>query len=489
MENRVVSLDEKKKQSAKKQAAAENRFVLLEALGLTELRLAESFMEMEKQLGKWIYNKTRKNWFYWNASKNIWIEDTNSQMYKAVAEYVKNLSIEYSYMTFDDKEWNQIEKSLVKAQSHQGIKNIINCCMAVAKVIDETDLDKNPYLINLQNGIYDLQRQEFHAKDSGYNQVHLLTKLCNVRYIEGQTCEIWTKTLSDIFLNDAEYVDYIQRIFAYMLLGSNDEHAVFVFHGENGRNGKTTILNVLAEIMGDYFKQVPDRAFTHQGKDQELVLAELYGKRFALVSETERGAELAQQLLKKIAGGNTVSGRRLYQSTIEYKPTYKVIIETNHLPAIYDDNATWERMHTVQFERYFQPHERDKDLEKKLKRELCGIFLWLLEGWKKYLERGLAKPSKAIKHTQAHRNEFDTLGHFMGECFAFTENEDDFILPQRLFEIYNEWIAKNKLKGMNGLQFGKEIKKRKEITYKDSKRMMINGKPTVRSCYIKMKEA
>jgi putative DNA primase/helicase len=463
-----------------------HRIVLLESLGLTELKIARSFMMSEEHKDNWIYNKTRKKWLYWNEAQNIWAEDTDNRMYKNIADYVELLSADYVNLDLNDKEWNQVEKAIVKLQSAQGLRNIANCCMAEAKVISETDLDADPYTVNFRNGFYSLRTNSFNPTDP-FTKFFYLTKRCEVDYLYNQECPVWKKTLDDIFLGNQEYIDYIQRIFGYLLLGENKEHAVFLVYG-GGRNGKGTIFDIIQTIMGSYFYQVPQNGFTTKGKDNPLIIAGLYGKRLALLSETDRGAELATSLLKSISGGDTVSGRRHHELYFQYKPTYKVFIETNHLPAIYDDPAMWERMHTIKFERYFKPEERDKKLGEKLRNELPGILQWLLEGWEKYQKNGLTKPAAAIKHTEEHRKEFDTLGHFFDECIEFTEDEEDFILPQSLYEIYSDWISRNRLKGMNGLQFGKELRKRKEITFKESKRMVINGKPTIRRCYTKMKE-
>ena len=485
----VPELDKKRNEKIDTQETEvqESRYVFLEKMGLTELKVARKFMNLPQQKGNWIYNKTRKSWMYWNESRNIWMEDTESKMFKDIAEYAESISAQFTKSEkIGDENWKQFEKVIVRFQSASGLKNIAHCCMTEATIINENDLDSNPYLINLLNGIYNLKTNTFFPTNPR-NRSAYMTKQCKVDYDQSEKCPLWEKTLNDIFMGNESYIDYIQRILGYLLAGENRENIVAVIHG-GGRNGKGTIFDVIQKILGSYFYQVPQNGFTTKGKDNPLIIADLYGKRFALLSETDRGAELATSLLKSISGGDTVSGRRHHELYFQYKPTYKVFIETNHPPAIYDDPAMWERLHTIKFERYFKPEERDKNLKAKLLKESAGILQWLLEGWIKYQERGLVKPEEAIKHTEEHREEFDTLGHFFNDRIAFTDNEDDFILPSKLYDIYSEWISRNKLKGMNGIQFGKEIRKRKEITYKESKRITLNGKPTVRSCYIKLKE-
>lgn len=483
----VVSIEDKKSKKVKK--TAKNRIVLLEMLELTEFKVARKFMQLESNEGNWIYNQTRKKWMYWSQMRHIWVEDNETHFYRKVKEFVENLSMEYMNMLeYEDREWAQVERFLLKCQTDKGVKGIMNCCKAESKIIEETDLDKNPYLINFSNGIYDLKDNKFISAETGYTRGFLLTQKCDVKYVEGSTCKLWEKTIDEIFLHDKEYIDYVQRILGYALFGKDKEHAIFILHGEKGRNGKTTITDVLKLIFGSYAKQVPTTAFTKQGKDQNLILAELYGKRLALISETEKRDELAIALLKNISGGNTISGRRLYQGTIEYKPTFKVFIETNHLPTLEEDNATWERIHAINFPRYFEPHERDTDLGEKLKKELSGILLWLLEGWKKYQEQRLTKPLKAVEDTQAYRDESDYLKMFLNDCFNLTADENDYVMGEDFFNAYCDWADQNRIsqkERLNGIQFGKEIKKRKGIVFK-SKRIVVDGKQLVRKAYVGM---
>lgn len=455
------------------------RFSFREYYGLTELKQARKFMEKPENVGNWVYNKTRKKWMYWDEMENIWVNDDDNKLYKAVADHVENIYYEYKDYNFSDKEWAMVDNFIVKSQSNIGIESIIKCCRADVMAIDETMLDKDKYLLNLKNGIYDLKANKFIGK----NKFAFMTKRFDVGYYEGSTCPIWEKTVNEIFMNDKELVDYIQRIFGYSISGSNKEHAVFMLYGANGRNGKSTLMDPITEIMGSYAKQVSHKAFTTKGKDLPLILADVYGSRFVLTSETDKGDELATSLLKGIAGESKQSARRHHEQYFHYYPTYKVFIETNNLPAIYDDNAMWERMHLITFERYFKPEERDIHLRDKLKKEKEGILLWLLEGWKKYQEKRLIKPEKAKKHTEEYRNEFDTLKIFLEDCFHFTNNENDFITKQEMFDIYTEWTIDNRLKSMNGIQFGKEIKKRKELNYK-SKRIEINRKKKVQYVYV-----
>lgn len=477
----VVPLDEKRKQSAKAKEA-KNQSILLETLELTELRVAKKFMLLEDNEYNWIYNNTRKKWMYWDLSQHIWIEDNEIIMYKKICSFVEGLSMEYSTWELDEKEWNQVQRAIINLQSAKGLKNIMNCCMSVARIISETDLDGFPYMINFKNGLYNLETNEFYfASDS--NRCFLMTKRCNVNYNEASKCPLWERTLKEVFQNDTEYIDYFQRIFGYALLGKDIEHALFIIQGET-RTGKTTVLNPIIKVMGDYYKDVPDDVLTDKGKDKALVLAEMYGMRFAHVAETEKGAKLVLSLLKRISGGNSVSGRRHHEQYFTYKPAYNIFIETNENPVIGDDNATWERIHNIKFERYFAPNERDTNLGDKLEKELEGILLWLLEGWKKYQLCRLAKPEKAVKDTQAHRDENDTLKHFINDCFNLTADENDYVERGDLFKIYCEWADRNKLSNadrLNGIQFGKDIKKRKEIHCK-SKRL----EKGIRQVYIGM---
>ena len=90
------------------------------------------------------------------------------------------------------------------------------------------------------------------------------------------------------------------------------------------------------------------------------------------VSETEEGQSLAEAKIKQMTGGDTLKGRPLYGSYVEFKITGKLWLATNSLPQINNrDHGIWRRIMAIPFNRTFTAQEQDKALQSKLMVEGC----------------------------------------------------------------------------------------------------------------------
>ncbi len=117
----------------------------------------------------------------------------------------------------------------------------------------ETDqLDADPWALNTPTGVVDLRSGEVRRAKPG----DLLTKLAGVGYRAGADQSAWRGVVSDVCGGDVELMGFLQRWFGYCLTGDVREQ-VFVVHWGTGRNGKSTILDTVARVMGDYAGVAP----------------------------------------------------------------------------------------------------------------------------------------------------------------------------------------------------------------------------------------
>ena len=72
-----------------------------------------------------------------------------------------------------------------------------------------------------------------------------------LQYDANARCQTWLNFLDRIFNGDAQLIDYLQKVIGYSLTGIVTEKALFVLHG-CGDNGKTTLLEAVRSVMGDY---------------------------------------------------------------------------------------------------------------------------------------------------------------------------------------------------------------------------------------------
>jgi putative DNA primase/helicase len=220
-----------------------------------------------------------------------------------------------------------------------------------------------------------------------------------------------------------------------------------------------------------------------KGKTARHTLAEFVGVRFLSTSEVERGEELAVQLIKQITGRDPVEAERKYENPFTYLPAYKIFMLTNNKPNIYERReAIWERIHLIEFNRYFQDHERDKDLDAKLEAEMEGVLCWALEGCKEWQRQGLNPPPEVRDAVKQYQEEQDVIGQYIQEsCYVDTTDEECWEAPDRLYQEYKSWCTAGSFKYLNTNNFGSEMKER--FSYK-TKRVHFNGKETPKKVYI-----
>ena len=168
----------------------------------------------------------------------------------------------------------------------------------------------------------------------------------------------------------------------YTLTGSVREQCLFILIG-TGANGKSTFINTLQKLFGDYAASIPMQTLMEQrnGSAQTNDLAYLAGKRFVAATEGERGQRLAESKIKMMTGGDRISCRALYKDYFEFDPQFKLWLATNNLPTISgSDEAIWRRIKVIPFPVTIPDAERDRMLGDRLARELPGICRWAMQG-------------------------------------------------------------------------------------------------------------
>jgi len=192
------------------------------------------------------------------------------------------------------------------------------------------DLDKDRFLLNCRNGTVDLRTGKlFPAR-----REDLITRLAPVDYNPEAECPEFDKFITRIMGEDQALVEYIERCLGYALTGDASEHVMFVLFG-SGANGKTTLLEAVRHVLGDYAGQLPIK--TLMVKRWESIpndIAQLKGLRFVTSSEVEAGERLAEAQTKQLTGGGTLMGRKLYHEYFEFEPTHKIFMDCNHKPTI-----------------------------------------------------------------------------------------------------------------------------------------------------------
>src|SRR5829696_1644179 len=315
------------------------------------------------------------------------------------------------------------------------------------------EMDASPDLLNVLNGTIDLRSVELRE----HRREDLITKLAPVEYDPNGAAPLWAQTLERV-LPDPEVRAFFKKLCGYALTGDVSEQMLPVLYG-TGANGKSTVLNTLLAVLGDYGMQAaPDLLVAKKGS-HPTELADLFGMRLVASIEVEDGSRLAESLVKQLTGGDRVKARRMRQDFWEFEPTHKVLMACNHKPQVRGtDNAIWRRIRLVPFTETIPPGEQDRSLPDKLRTEAAGILAWAVEGCLEWRREGLQAPEEARKATAGYRSEMDVLGAFLRECCELGSEYN--VAAKDLYGAYRFWCEDNGERPETQRRFGSRLTER-----------------------------
>jgi len=292
-------------------------------------------------------------------------------------------------------------------------------------------------LLGIANGIVDLktgERREAIRTD-------YITKFSPVEFDPHATCPRFERFVAEVFSGDEGLIEFIQKAIGYSLTGSVGEQCLFACYGD-GRNGKSTLLEVILHVLGDYGVDLPFSSLEAKQSASPGEGVNLPGTRFAKSVEVREGRRLDEARIKAWTGGDTVSLRPLYKNAFSFKPTHKIWLAFNHKPVITDDSpGMWRRIRLIPFNAKFDGAQADRDLLQTLKAEAPGILNWAIAGCLAWQKEGLGIPDCVKAATSGYQAASDVLGPFLADCCKIGEGA--WVASARLWTKYQDWITQN----------------------------------------------
>lgn len=319
--------------------------------------------------------------------------------------------------------------------------------------------DRDKFLFNCHNGTMDLRTGEFRK----HTPSDFLTKVTEVDYVPGAVCGRWLTFLDEVMEGDKGRIRYLQKAIGYAMSGDTRLECMFILYGPTSRNGKGTTMETVLRILGEYGRtakpeMLSKKGFADSSSPSEDV-ARLNGARLVNVSEPEKSMQIDASLTKQMTGNNILTARYLRENSFEFKPDFKLFIDTNHLPQISDMTLfESDRIIVIPFYRHFNEEERDIDLKSFFARSenLSGILNWCLEGFRLYQEEGLLdKPASVVEATRKYREQSDRISMFTNHCLKREKGEE--LRAQAVYTRYKDWCSDNGFKYENAANFRKKM--------------------------------
>ena len=397
-------------------------------------------------------------------SNKIWYSLNNHNIYKEMTDFkdilfnhittsIQSLIIEQRNLISPTDEKNiNIIKAYKCIGNSSFKKGVIDALCGLYNIPDiETKLNSNVNLLAFDDKVYDIKTGNYRNIEPT-DFISISTKYtAPTKDIINEYREKINSLLWSIF-EDHETINYWFSSIGISLFGNKNE-SVYI-HTGSGRNGKGVLSNILEEALGSYYQQAESDLLTgNLQKPTNPTLAKAKNTRILMLSEPDdtddKNYKLKTSIIKSISGGDTITTRDLFKSTISYKPQFTVILQCNKKPDIDKfDVAIEQRLKVINYPFTFisnPQEEKERLIDTSLKimikenKDFIKSFMGVLleYAFKNSNTNTLIIPSKVKEENEKYFEESNPVKEFLNINCIITKNPKDAVSCRTLYETYN----------------------------------------------------
>jgi putative DNA primase/helicase len=366
----------------------------------------------------------------------VWTEDPDRISARAAAEQVARDMLRQAAAEPDTdraKALAQDARRTMTARKLDAMLDVSEPHLAVRA----DDLDADPWLLNVANGVVDLRTGDL----LDHNPKYLLTRQARAAFDQDATAPTWRTFLAKV---QPDLRAFLARLSGLALVGHQREHLLPIAYG-TGSNGKSTFYGALGRALGSYAGKIDVSVLVGRGSDRTNATPELMalrGLRLVVADEPEAGARLREAQIKAMTGGDKIVARPLYGDPIEFDPSHLLTLVTNHRPEVSgSDEGIWRRLLLIPWSVEIPKDERDLDLPAKLAAELDGVLTWAVNGYLDWQRQGLDPPAEVQAATETYRSEQDHLAAFIEDVCVTGSSVR--VKTGKLRGAYEEWCKRS----------------------------------------------
>lgn len=423
------------------------------------------------------------------SNKNCYRYNKNGEItafYPAIY-YERNIKNDYIIIAFGDDESTMLkydEDRGIYVSMNNIIDNILNKTMAKddpsitrhrknvkdeifrrCRKIEPIEINKNEYLLNFKNGLYDLKTKKMLKHSSDIISTIQINGEYKENAIDRYNGSLFEKYLNTTF--DKEIIPVIQETFGYCISAFTEAQKMFLLEGTGG-NGKSTFEELVA---GLFFQSDTTNVSLEQTGKQEY-LFELATSAFNSCGDIDNSYIKNPGVIKQLTGGTKnerIMARTLFGKPISFKPACKFMFSANMLPNSSDKNTSWyDRLVIVPFYKTFRNTDKEiKNIAQLiLKEEIDIVISWAIEGLNRLLNNKFKfTESKIInKKLQEYRFQNDNFSCFVNNyCiidkrlnnekeYSKAEKDEKYFIPNvELMKYYQIFCQENNEKMLGKL--------------------------------------
>lgn len=410
------------------------------------------------------YVPERKSWYCY--ADGVWSADVGNL--KAM-EYCKELAdamLIYALSIQDEQKRQEFLKYCGKWQTRRVRDTILRDAQGIYPIA-MSEFDCDPYVFNCKNGTLHLDTMEF----TEHRAEDRLTKISEVEYAPDACCDRFLTFVDEITSGNADTAKFLQKVLGYGISGDTRHECLFILYGAKTRNGKGTLCESVLKVLGSYGCTArPETISIKQNVSSQTPsedIARLAGVRFTNISEPGRGLVLNAAQVKSMTGNDTLNARFLHENSFDFKPQFKLYINTNYLPVINDMTLfSSGRVVIIPFERHFEELEQDRTLKSEFAKpkNQSAIFNWLVEGYRLAMQEGLTQPAAVIAATAEYKRDSDKVMQFVEEKLEAAPLAET--KTAMVYECYRNWCSENGCHAENMRNFNQALRGIATVTRK-----------------------
>uniref|UniRef100_I2Q4H2 Phage/plasmid primase, P4 family, C-terminal domain n=1 Tax=Desulfovibrio sp. U5L TaxID=596152 RepID=I2Q4H2_9BACT len=425
---------------------------------LTDFGNAQMFAHLHRN--KIIYVPQIGQFLCWSDNAKRWLREEHGgrkQLGRLMKRFINEryaeakskqalYTINYEHISNDDAlKWAKASSAKGRIQATLDlIKNMPGVC------VSQADLDTDPFLLGVKNGVLDLRTGKLIENSPSL----FITRYCRAACDPKAKAEEFLKFIAAVCLYRQNLVDFLQEVVGIALSGLAKEQKFFILLG-TGANGKSTLVETIFHLLGDYAMGMPSHAFIKsESRAIRNDIARLLGVRFAPCAEINTGKSLDESMVKRATGGDVMTARFIGKEFFDFHLVAKFFLLVNTLPKVTGaDNGIFRRLIVIPFDADFSAAP-DKELPEKLKAEIDGVLTWAVEGFLRWQKRGhLVLPDCVIEACKAYRAEMDSVQSFLEDCCVTTDPNASTPVGV-LYDAYRQWAKGSLVEAANLHLFG-----------------------------------
>ena len=314
---------------------------------------------------------------------------------------------------------------------------------------DFKNLNANPFIINVQNGLYNV----LDDKLTDHTPDYLSTVQIGAKYEPSSVCPRFIQYLNESLEKDQ--IPLVQEMLGYFLVPTNRAQKAFLIVGVGG-SGKSVLLRTISDVLlgRDNVSNVSWQALNERFKP-----AELFGKLVNAFADLPTKNIDDNGIFKALVGEDYLTVEYKNKKPFSFQSFARLLFSCNNIPKNYGDRSDgfYRRLIIIKFNHAVPQDKKDPELLEKFKGEADGILLFAIEGLKRLLHNNfIFSETQANKDAlQQYREESNSCIGFVNEC---CEVENEAVIGcTMLYEAYKIFCEDNGMKPYGKQTFNKEL--------------------------------